>query len=195
MAGQDEQGGEPLPEPGPNALTDIQRLGLHAAGHVIRRLTTQTEAWAGRGADNLASKADVGRLLDEVSGLAASAVRTFFSAGSAFDASRATREVAPIAVERSGFGDLTVWLHNTTAHEQRDLRVFCGELVSHNGHCLRAGLRFTPALIQRLGAGESRAVRVEAPAHKADPPGTYRGTILVSGQPETWLPVAVTVSR
>lgn len=195
MAGQDERGGDPPPEPGPSAFTDIQRLGLRAAGHVIRRLTAQTEAWAGRGAENLTSKADVGRLLEEVSGLAASAVRTLLPAASTFDASGAAREVAPIAVEQSGLGDVTVWLHNTTAHEQRDLRVFCGELVSHNGHCLRTGLRFRPALIERLGAGESRAVRVEAEVHKADPPGTYRGTILVSGQPETWLPIAVTVSR
>ena len=198
MAGQDERDGDAPPQL-PGTLTDIQRLGLRAAGHVIGRLTAQTESRAGRGVENLAGKADVGRLLEEMASLAASVVRRFVPAGSTFDASGAARDVARLAIEPTGTGDITVWLHNTTAHEQRDLRVFCGELLSHDGRCLRASLRFTPTLIERLGPGESRAVKVAvkvlAQLHMADPPGTYRGTILVAGQPETWLPVAVTVSR
>jgi hypothetical protein len=196
------------------SLTDVQRRGLRVAGLLIERLTAAAERdrpGGGRG-DVSAGPPGAGRrgpgepptgtgwIVDGAAGLAAASMQAFSRAvGTPCRDGAGGRQQEPGLVRlMAGHPELCradVWLHNTTVGERRDLRLLCTELVSHEGRALAASVRFTPASVERLHPGSSQpvAVAVEAVGH-ADSPGRYRGTILVTGSPEAWLPIEVVVT-
>jgi hypothetical protein len=173
-------------------LTETQRRGLRAAGHLVRGLAAAAERQDPSSAAR--EPAGVG-FVEAMTELAVDALRALSQPpGERDGAGTAGRAVTP-DVARPAIGrPVTVWLHNTTTEEQRDLRLFCSELLNHDGGRLHARVVFTPAVTERLAAATSQAVTVAVePAERTDPPGTYRGTILVTGRSNAWLAVEVAV--
>jgi hypothetical protein len=101
----------------------------------------------------------------------------------------------PATSNMSATGSAEMHLHNGTAEPIHDLRVHCGDLRAHDGASLPgSAVRFDPPLLDQLSARSSRRVLVEADVCEDVPSGVYRGVILVTGAPEVWLPLEVTLA-
>jgi hypothetical protein len=87
-----------------------------------------------------------------------------------------------------------IWLDNTGDDDAGDVALRCSDLLAHDGTVLAAGaVRFAPPVVPLPGrSGRGVAVRVDAPADAAS--GRYRGTVLLGGHPDVWLPIEVTVT-
>jgi hypothetical protein len=202
------------------ALGDIQRRGLRAAADVVERLVTAVDgadgheptaggaATAGPGASAADLQAAVElwaelarRSLQALAGLVPAAGPVPAGTGSPVPAGATLVDVgakSPAAGLRlsPGGDSVEVWLHNGTHDERRDLRFHCGELRSHDGSSLGVAVTFAPAVVDRLPGRSSRGVAVAVGPRgngSAAAPGTYRGLVLVTGLPDAWLPIEVTV--
>ncbi|WP_133690777.1 hypothetical protein [Mycobacterium sp. BK086] len=86
-----------------------------------------------------------------------------------------------------------VWLHNAADHDLGRIRLRCSELMAADGSVIESeACRINPKAIPVPGRS-SRGVGITVKVAKKAKPGLYRGTILVEGRPELWLPVALTV--
>ncbi|MCV7178276.1 hypothetical protein [Mycolicibacterium sphagni] len=86
-----------------------------------------------------------------------------------------------------------VWLHNSADGDLGRICLRCSELMAHDGSVIEAAAaRLDPKVVPMPGRS-SRGIAVTVKATKKTKPGVYRGTILVEGRPELWLPVALTV--
>jgi hypothetical protein len=86
-----------------------------------------------------------------------------------------------------------VWLHNAAEHDMGRIRLRCSDLMADDGSVIEAtAVRLDPKVVPVPGRS-SRGVGVSVNAAKKTKPGLYRGTVLVEGRPELWLPVALTV--
>jgi hypothetical protein len=197
------------------ALGDIPRQGLLAAGEIIERLTTLVDGQGGAiGGQAGADGRTVGGAAEQWGELARAwllgmarlagngpnaAPVPVAPAPVPAGAARPAADVLRLSLRPPGSASAVVWLHNGTPVDQRGLRPHCGELRAENGGTLRVALRFEPAVVERLAAGASCGVEVTAGAGEVDgagvgvATGTYRGLILVAGQPDTWLPIEVTI--
>lgn len=190
------------------ALTAIQAQGFRAASRVVDRFA------------QLAETALDGASLPSAAGNGASAtpalnpnvdliVTTWWSMiGQMFRAMRGdapadivTVDVANdaaagcVQLEVCGAGQACgeVWLHNSGPTELGDAVMRCTGLLAHTGNAIDAsGVRFVPEVVP-LPARSSRGVRVEVDVAAGTSPTRYRGTILVSGHPDVWLPLVLTV--
>lgn len=167
----------------PLVLTEIQRRGRQAAGQLTERFLRQS---------------DRGSTADLVAGLFRAALRTaapLARTNGDGPAQRPAQGPVRLMVGPAGSPCADVWLHNTTAQDWRALRPRCGQLIDHTGRVLRAAITFRPEVVDLLVAGASRRVTVTAQNGDAtDPPGLFRGTILVTGAPDAWLPIEVEVT-
>lgn len=92
-------------------------------------------------------------------------------------------------------GSAEMHVHNGTTEPIHGLRVHCGDLRAHDGASLPASaVRFDPPSLDQLPARSSRCVLVEADVCEDMPSGVYRGVILVTGAPDVWLPLEVTLA-
>lgn len=107
----------------------------------------------------------------------------------------ATDEVSGALYVPAGPGDagVEVWLHNSGPDDGGEVALRCSDLLAHDGSMLAsAAVTFTPAVVPLPGrSGRGVAVAAMAPAGAA--PGRYRGTVLLTGHPDVWLPIEVTV--
>jgi hypothetical protein len=93
-------------------------------------------------------------------------------------------------------GSAEVWLHNGTSEPVLGLRLHAGDLRAHDGRMLpESALRFDPPSLDELPARSSRGVVVVADVAEGVPGGVYRGVLLVTGVPDVWLPIVVTVAE
>jgi hypothetical protein len=93
----------------------------------------------------------------------------------------------------AGHAAAEVWLHNSGPNELGDAVMRCSSLLAHTGDAIDAGaVAFVPAVVP-LPARSSRGVRVEVDVAAGTTPTRYRGTVLVSGHPDVWLPLVLTV--
>ena len=93
-------------------------------------------------------------------------------------------------------GTAEVWLHNATPEPVPDLRLHAGDLRAHDTRTLpKSALRFDPPSLDELPARSSRGVVVVADVAERVPGGVYRGVLLVTGAPDVWLPIVVTVAE
>ncbi|MFZ1162071.1 hypothetical protein [Mycobacterium sp.] len=86
-----------------------------------------------------------------------------------------------------------VWLHNRGPDDRGDVRLHASDLLSHDGNVIAgAALRIDTAVVP-MPARSSRGVTIAIDVAADVRPGVYRGTLLASGNPDLWLPVALTV--
>ncbi|WP_319430819.1 hypothetical protein [Mycobacterium sp. RTGN5] len=86
-----------------------------------------------------------------------------------------------------------VWLHNAVDQDLGRIRLRCSELMADDGSVIEAAAcRIHPKAVPVPGRS-SRGVAVTVKVAKKVKPGLYRGTVLVEGRPELWLPLALTV--
>jgi hypothetical protein len=189
------------------ALSAIQARGFSAATQLVDRFvqiaeTSMKDAAPGAagGKDAAPDGGDVelmltswwsmfGRLLRSVPGASASR-----GDGAAFDLSGGHAEggVALIA-DGPGVVASEVWLHNRGSDDIESAALRCSDLLAHDGAVLSAGgVWFAPPRMP-LPARSSRGVRVEVEVTPDIAVGCYRGTLLVEGHPDLWLPLTLTL--
>jgi hypothetical protein len=90
-------------------------------------------------------------------------------------------------------GGAEIWLHNGGAEDLGEIRLRCSDLLAHDGGSVAADtIAFHPAVVP-LPARSSRGVVIAVDVPTAAAPGVYRGTLLVDGYPDLWLPVELTL--
>ncbi|MFN8033970.1 hypothetical protein [Mycobacterium sp. ST-F2] len=92
-----------------------------------------------------------------------------------------------------GWVSTEVWLHNNTHNDFGEVSLHCSALVAHTGHVIAASAAVCDPDPVPVPARTSRGVQLRVQLAPFDPPGIYRGTLLATGQPDLWLPVALTV--
>jgi hypothetical protein len=93
----------------------------------------------------------------------------------------------------AGPASAEVWLHNAGPNDIGEVRLRCSDLLSADGAVVRSTLMsLNPATVS-MPARSSRGVDVKVELPHALPLGLYRGTLLVEGHPQLWLPVVLTV--
>jgi hypothetical protein len=96
-------------------------------------------------------------------------------------------------VTAPGVATAEVWLHNRGAGDLGEIRLRCSDFLANDGCVISSGVvTMTPAVVS-MPARSSRGVDLEVEAPQGVQPGVYRGTLLVEGHHELWLPVVVTV--
>jgi len=91
-----------------------------------------------------------------------------------------------------GAATAEVWLHNRGAHDLGQIRLRCSDLLADDGSVISAGaVVLTPADVP-MPPRSSRGIDVKIEVPQGVQPGVYRGTLLVEGHPELWLPVVLT---
>lgn len=86
-----------------------------------------------------------------------------------------------------------VWLHNAAEQDLGRIRLRCSDLMADDGSVIpAAAIQLDPKVVPVPGRS-SRGVKVTVKLATNVEPGLYRGTVLVEGRPELWLPVALTV--
>jgi hypothetical protein len=98
-------------------------------------------------------------------------------------------------VEATAPGTATaeVWLHNRAAKDLGEVQLRCSDLLAHDGGMLESGaVTFIPAAVPMPGRS-SRGIELKIEVPQRVRPDLYRGTLLVEGHKELWLPVVLTV--
>jgi hypothetical protein len=86
-----------------------------------------------------------------------------------------------------------IWLHNNGFDDLGAVRPRCSELLSHDGFVIGSpAIWFEPELVP-MPRRSSRGLRMNVNVADDVPAGQYRGTLLVDGHPDLWLPVALLV--
>ena len=86
-----------------------------------------------------------------------------------------------------------VWLHNRGADDLGQVRLRCSDLLANDGSVITsAAVTLDPAVVP-MPTRSSRGIDVKIEVPQGVQPGVYRGTLLVEGHPELWLPVVLTV--
>ncbi|MET0473307.1 MAG: hypothetical protein ABW001_01590 [Mycobacterium sp.] len=107
--------------------------------------------------------------------------------------STATGEVR-IDATGPGTARAELWLHNGGPLDLDDVRLRCGDLLTHDGLTVAAdSLRFEPEVVL-LPARSSRGVTLGIDVGDDARPGIYRGVLVADGYPEMWAPIKLVVT-
>lgn len=113
-------------------------------------------------------------------------------AASAFELGGGESSGAVVLVDVGGVATAEVWLHNRGSEDMGVVVLRCSDLMSADGDSVGgATVRFEPAAVP-MPARSSRGVLVKVPVEQPLSPGVYRGTLMVTGHSELWLPVVFT---
>jgi hypothetical protein len=161
-------------------LDDVQRLGLATASAVIDRFSSMVRPLAPSGATRAGGVGGApGPPLWPVArhwGFVAPGV------GPAAQPGIETVVLSPVAA--GGLAGGTAWLHNTTGAAAGRLALRCTDLVGPGAALLPGGeVALAPAEVPEIGPGESVAVSIEVAVPTGQPPGTYRGLVVMSDPP------------
>ncbi len=188
------------------ALSAIQARGFSAATHLVDRFikiaessTNGTVPKALADTEKAAEK-DVDLILTTWWSLLGQFLRTLPGAnavrgdGAQLDLARETgRGGVHLEVDGAGPAIGEVWLHNGANRGIESVRLRCSDLLAHDGAQIgRAAACFAPEQLPLPGRS-SRAVALRIDVDPDVAPGRYRGTLLVEGYPELWLPVTLTL--
>lgn len=192
------------------ALSAIQAEGFRAASQLVDRFVRAVEAGGRPAADGAAGSASgagepgAGTDLERLTrawwsmfgqfllGVGPAAGRPAGGVSLGVQDRGATGRV-DLEITGSGWASAEVWLHNNSAEDFGVVGVRCTELISHDGGAIAsASVQFEPAELPVPGRS-SRGVTIKVHVAPFDPPGLYRGTLVVTGHPDLWLPVVLTV--
>ncbi|MCV7281975.1 hypothetical protein H7J88_20305 [Mycolicibacterium flavescens] len=110
------------------------------------------------------------------------------------DAGGDATDVVRLSAGSPGVASTEVWLHNRTDTDRGEIRLLCGDLVSHTGAVLAGEqVSFDPPAVP-MPPRCSRGVVVTIAVAEGYSPGPYRGVVLAQDHPDLWLPAALTVS-
>ncbi|MCT7658121.1 hypothetical protein [Mycobacterium deserti] len=87
-----------------------------------------------------------------------------------------------------------VWLHNRGADDFGNVSLRCSDLLSADGNIFQAESVMLEPTAVPMPARSSRGVELNARVAEYVRPGLYRGTLLVEGHPNLWLPVTLVVT-
>ena len=192
------------PEINMRAVTAIQARGFRAASEVVNRLVKAPDEHARvdyqRPEPNKRSGQEVNGLLSLWERLLAQMTQSLNGAGltpggaATLDfAKPGVRNEVCLHANTSGAAASEVWLHNGGRDDLGDVRLRCSDLVSHDGRSVdSAVVGFEPDVVP-MPALSSRGVRVTVRLAPGVQPSRYRGTLLVDGHPDAWLPVVLDV--
>jgi hypothetical protein len=86
-----------------------------------------------------------------------------------------------------------VWLHNRAPKDLGEVQLRSSDLLAHDGGMIGSGaVTFIPAAVPMPGRS-SRGIELKLGVPQGVQAGLYRGTLLVEGHPELWLPLVLTV--
>ena len=92
-----------------------------------------------------------------------------------------------------GVATAGVWLHNRGADDLGRVRLRCSDLLANDGCVISSdAVTLDPAVVP-MPTRSSRGIDVKIEVPQGVRSGIYRGTLLVEGHPELWLPVVMTV--
>lgn len=200
------------------ALSEVQALGLRAAGELVERFVrsvdgdpppAQPAGGAESDGEESAAGGPAGRFLEAWTEFLR---RTADSIGRVADPGRgaqtppssvqidvttgaSSRGVA-VVVDCDGVAVTSpaeVWLHNGTGTSVGPLALRCGDLQTAEGCVVAGTLVFDPAEIDQLPPRSSRGFEMHVAPSAVLVPGTYRGLLQVVGAPEVWLLIEVVV--
>jgi hypothetical protein len=81
------------------------------------------------------------------------------------------------------------WLHNRGAGDMGQIRLRCSDLLAPDGSVIGSdAVTFDPALVP-MPSRSSRGIDVKVQVPQGVQPDVYRGTVLVEGHSQLWLPV------
>jgi hypothetical protein len=100
-----------------------------------------------------------------------------------------------VTLQAAAHGPATaeVWLHNSGADDIGHVGLRCSDLLAAGGAVVPAAAVMMSPAQAALPARSSRGVAVSVELTADTAPGRYRGTLLVDGYPDLWLPVVLTV--
>lgn len=98
-----------------------------------------------------------------------------------------------LEVTVGGSAGTEVWLHNRGPDDLADVGLRCSDLLSHQGNVICADAVLIDTAVVPMPRRSSRGVAITINVAPQVRPGIYRGTLLASGHPDLWLPVALTV--
>lgn len=198
------------------ALTAVQAEGFHAASELVDRFVRMVATRPDGGAATVRQAASLSD--EQRSDLLGATdveplIRSWWALAGQFLMGGAPQTPSPAAAispaldftgsaatgrlefdtEAGGTATAEVWLHNAADHDMGRIRLRCSELMAADGSVIEAAAaRLNPKAVPVPGRS-SRGVGIMIKVAKKTKPGLYRGTVLVEGRPELWLPVALTV--
>lgn len=196
------------------ALGAVQAQGFRAASRLVDRFVKSGNAGQekdtpdGAGSGGVShggetggeSRASVDRLVDGWESLTRQLSRTLSNSVAGerrppvFDIAGAESSGAVTLVGGADVAAITeVWLHNGGSEHLGEVGLRCSDLLTHDGAVITSGaVRFDPVPVP-LPARSSRGVVVGVAVPVGAGPGVYRGTLLVVGHPDIWMPIELTV--
>lgn len=193
------------------ALGAVQSQGLRAATELVDRFVTMAgdssngrehdgdrAKSANRPDDAYSTVADTDRVVATWESLMRRLAATMTAAGpvphgaGAWDLN-GSGSTAAVHIEARGTGPACaeVWLHNGGPTGHGDISLRCSDLLSHNGDVITAdAIQFDPDPVS-MPARSSRGILATVQLCDGFRPGIYRGTLLIEGRPNLWLPLVL----
>lgn len=186
------------------ALSAIQARGFRAATEVVDKFVRMAAGgFVGPGTSGAADGKgpesgypEAGEMFASWQTMLAQLGKTVVSAAAGGEAgldlanSSASGEVQ-LDVSGPGVAVAEVWLHNRGSSEMGTLRLRTGDLLTHDGLVFPSRLlSFEPAAVE-MPARCSRGILLKAEVSSEHATGRYRGTILVDGHDNAWLPLVM----
>lgn len=180
------------------ALSAIQAEGFRAASQLVDRFVgaARGDAAAGNGTD----APDVESLIRSWwTLLAALLPAPPHGAGAQADLQMGgeadTGDAMRLSAHSPGVASAQVWLHNRTDTDRGEIRLLCGDLISHAGAVIGGeAVSFDPPVVP-MPPRSSRGVVLDIAVAEGFSPGPYRGVVLAQDHPDLWLPVVLTVGH
>lgn len=181
---------------------DVQRFGLLSAAAVVdryRQLVDGAVAPAEAGLVSGLELAEPSWLVDRASRLASGYLRFLEAAAAAIppvDPVTAMEQVVVPAVPAGSGGEVSLWLHNTTAMASASIEIHCTALMSTGaGSIPTAAVTVTPERLDRLEPGSSAQLRLRVEVPADCEPGRYFGLVHHSLSPDEPLAVELEVAE
>ena len=104
-----------------------------------------------------------------------------------------TADCVTLEATTPGVAETEIWLHNNAFDDMGVLQLRCSDLLSHDGVVISSAAAPLDPEFVAMPARCSRGSRLRVNVTDDVGPGVYRGTLLVSGHPDLWLPLALRV--